>query len=325
MRAAAFLRRPFAALFAVALLTAGCGSSDAEGGSAEKIKVGMFLISSAPLFDQIQAGFKEGFLAEAGLEADQVEWVERNAEGNAGSIQTIARQFADSDVAMVEVLGTPAVLALAKLKPDFPIIAVAMGDPVGAGLAKSLEAPGGQVTGSIDFVPPAKLLDQMVQVKPAFTTLGTIYKPSNPNSKVWADQLKEAVAAHPGLKLVEAPINGSADVPAAARSLEGRADAVLIGPDADVQSGLPAVGKAAASAGQQLYLVGGDVEQPGVLATLGPDYPQLGVLGGKVAATVHLGTAPGKVPFAQPGEVTWAVNPQTLKTLKLTLPAGAAQ
>ncbi|WP_170201260.1 ABC transporter substrate-binding protein [Actinocorallia herbida] len=319
------MRRPLAAVFALVLLTAGCGSSDEGGKAPEKVKVGMFLISSAPLFTQIQEGFKQGFLAEAGLKPDQVEWVERNAEGNAGSIQTIARQFADSDVEMVEVLGTPAVLALAKLKPDFPIVAVAMGDPVGAGLAASLEAPGGQVTGSIDFIEPAKLLDQMVQVQPAFTTLGTIYKPSNTNSKVWVDQLRQAVAAHPGIKLVEASVNGSADVPAAARSLEGRADAILIGPDADVQTGLPAVGKAAASAGQQLYLVGGDVEQPGVLATLGPDYPQLGVLGGQVAAKVHLGAAPGEVPFAQPGEVTWAVNPETVKALELTLPAGAAQ
>jgi putative ABC transport system substrate-binding protein len=311
------VKSKIAALAVAGLLLAGCGSSS---GSSSTVKIGMFQISSNSLFDQIQAGFKQGFLAKSGLPASKVQWVVKNAQGNETTIEAIAKQFATSDVSMVEVLGTPAVLALAHLERHKPIIAVAMGDPVGAGVAKSLQAPGGNVTGSIDYIEPAKLLDQLSQVKPAFHRIGTIYNPSNQNMQVWVKALRTAAAAH-GLTLVTASISSSSDVRAAARSLRGRADALLLGPDADVQTGLPAVAQSVTSAKQQLYLIGGDATTPGVLATLGPDYPWLGRMAGQIAAQVHAGTPAGQVPFARPAQVELTPNKATAALLGVTFPA----
>jgi putative ABC transport system substrate-binding protein len=314
--------RRLAGLAAVGLLLSACGSagSGSPAGSGNTVKIAMFQIASNGLFDQIQAGFKQGFLQQSGLKADKVQWVVKNAQGSQTSIEAIAKQVADSDVSMIEVLGTPAVLALAHLEHRKPIIAVAMGDPVGAGVAKSLGAPGGNVTGSIDYIEPSRLLDQLIQVKPAFQRIGTIYNPSNQNMQVWVKALKSAAAAR-GIKVVEASVGSSSDVRAAARTLRGRADAVHVGPVSDVQTAVPSVAQVARDARQQLYLIGGDASTPGVLATLGPDYPGLGRMAGVIAGKVHGGTPPGQVPFARPAAVQLIPNSTTAGQLGVTFPA----
>lgn len=307
-------------------LVAGCGDDDAgaDGTSAEDgAKVAVFSVASDTLLEDLVAGFKEEFLSETGLGADEVEWVEENAQGDPGLIQSIARNLADDEsLDMIVALGTPVVMAMAENEAETPIIAVAMGDPVGAGVAESLDAPGGNVTGSIDYVDPAELLVELASIEPAPTRLGTIYDPSNQNMQVWIADLEEAVA-DAGIELETASIAAAADVSAAARSLEGKVDAFLIGPDAAVITALPALSEAAVDAGQGIYLVGGDPSMPGVVATLGPDYPELGRSAGAAAAEVFAGADPGDVPFGRPGSIEWGVNATTVDQLQLTLPAEA--
>lgn len=286
------------------------------------VTVGVFLIESATIITQIEKGFEQGFLASTHLKRSQVHFDVKNAQGNETLIETIARQYAQSKDAMVAVIGTPAVVALAKLTHRMPIIAVAMGDPVGAGVAKSLSHPGKNVSGSIDYVDPSLLLPKLLQVKPRFSSLGTIYNPSDENSVVWVKALRKACAQH-HVRLTTASITSSAQDATAAQSLQGRVQAILIGPDADAIAGLPAIAKAASTAHQALYIVGGSVSTPGVLASLGPNYPALGRQAGHVAGEVDLGKKVGTIPFSKPKGIQWAVNRHTMKALGLTFPASA--
>lgn len=302
----------------------GTGNPTASGSAGGKpVKIGIFLMATAAVLDDVVTGFKNRFVADTRRSADEVTWVERNAQGDPSLIQSIARELADQNLDMLVVVGTPAVLATAQVEKKTPIIALAMGDPVGAGVAKSLDAPGGNVTGSIDYIEPGKVVDEMLRVSPTPKRLGTIYDPSNQNLQVWVADLKKALPSR-GLTLTEATIATPADVDAAARSLAGRVDAILIGPDGTVIGGTPAVAAAARRAHIPLYLVGGDSSEPGVLATLGPDYPELGALGADVAAKVDSGTPAGQVPFARPGAIQWGVNTATAASLGVTLPSGVA-
>jgi putative ABC transport system substrate-binding protein len=311
---------------ALTLLAAACSSAtpaaSVASGRATKVKIGIFLMESQSLLTQIAGGFESEFLARTHLRRSQVEFDVKNAQGQETLIETIAQQYAQGGDAMVAVIGTPAVIALAKLTHTKPLIAVAMGDPVGAGVARSLDRPGTNVSGSIDYIDPAKLLPQLLRVRPRFSSLGTIYNPANENSQVWVKALR-AAAGKDHIRLNEATITSSGQDAAAAQSLQGRAAAILIGPDADTLAGLPAIAQSAASAHQALYLVGGDTATPGVLASLGPDYPALGRQAGAVAAEVENGRAIGSIPFSRPQSIQWSVNPRTQAALKVTLPAPA--
>jgi len=124
---------------------------------------------------------------------------------------------------------------------------------------------------------------------------------------------------------VEATVSGTADVAQASRSLLGRSDAILLGPDGVVIAGLDGVAAAALADGTPLYAVGADPSTPGLFATMGPDYPELGTAAGNVAVEVLQGADPGAVPFAAPDlELQTQINGATLEQLGIELPADVA-
>lgn len=292
------------------------GDGDGETGDGEPLRIATFSLIEAQLLDDILEGFRQA-LTDAGL---NVEYEEFNAQGDATLTQTIARGFVDQGFDLLAVLGTPAVIATFQNNPDTPIVAIAMGDPVGAGVAESMEAPGLNVTGSSDYVDPALLLEQIMRVEPRPTSIGTIYDSSNQNLQVWIADLKRALEAYPDVQLEEATIALAADVSAAARSLGGRVDTMMIGPDALVFSALPAVAEVARVEGMPLYLTGGEVTEPGVLATIGPSIQRLGYTAGEQAVRVLRGEAAGTVPFRLPEDTSWIINQETLDALGLVIP-----
>ncbi|MDY7104983.1 MAG: ABC transporter substrate-binding protein [Actinomycetota bacterium] len=320
------------ALLAIPLAACGGSGDDRAAGAAdspergaateaaEPVTIGMFEITSGAVFDEISDGFVDGFLEGTGLAPDQITLVEENAQGDPSLIQSIARGFAEGDADMVAVVGTPAVIAQAELIDDRPVIAMAMGDPVGAGVAESLDAPGGNVTGSIDYIDPALLVDDLVAVHPDLASIGTVHDPANQNMQVWVEDLR-ATTTERDIELVEASATGTSEVDAAARSLDGRVEVVLTGPDTMVIEAIGAVGQVARRGDIPLYTVGADVEVEGVVAALGPDYGEVGRLAGIAAAEVHLGSPAGEVAFGRPGALEWTLDDAEADRLGLSIPA----
>ncbi|HVW42088.1 MAG TPA: ABC transporter substrate-binding protein [Amycolatopsis sp.] len=303
-------------------LIAGCDSAASAGDTpiADRATyhIGLLQIAPATVVDQTVQAFRDRLTQAMAPKQVTVDVI--NAQGDQSLIASSARDLAGSSDDAFAVIGTPAVIALAQQVKDRPIIALAMGDPVGAGLADSLDKPGKNVTGSVDYVDPALLLDQIMAIQPVPKRLGTVYDPSNQNMTVWVAALKKAIAARPGLELVESTISGSADVANAARSLVGRSDAVLIGPDATVFAGLPAVGSAVGGAGIPVYVSGGDASVDGILATIGPNYPSVGALAADATVDVLHGTPAGQVPFRRPNGVEFGINKKTLDKLGVVVP-----
>jgi putative ABC transport system substrate-binding protein len=297
----------------------GASSTAAPSEEGESFDVGVLQIAEAAVLDDIVGAFQDRLTEE--LAPAAVDFDLQNAQGDQSLIASLARDFASSDADAFAVIGTPAVIAMAQQITDRPIVAIAMGDPVGAGVADSLEAPGGNVTGSIDYVDPADILEQLLEASPAPRRIGTVYDPSNQNMQVWVADLTAAIEAEGDLELVEATVSGPGDVATAARSLDGRVDAILIGPDATVVGGIEAVGAAAAAARVPLYTAGGEASIDGVLASIGPDYPLVGELAAEAASTVLEGTPPGEVPFGEPTGVLLQINQATMDALGVTFPA----
>ncbi len=185
------------------------------------------------------------------------------------------------------------------------------------------------MTGSVDYVDPAKVVDEIRKVHPELARIGTVYDASNQNSQVWIADLRSATGER-GMTLEESTIATSADLETAARALVGRVDAILIGPDATVVGGLPAVGQVAATQQLPLYATAADVTTAGLVATLDPDYAALGRMAGEAASEVYTGKAAGEVAFRRPGELVWELNRGTVAQLGIDIPddlldrAGAA-
>ena len=320
----------FAASFVATLAVLGsltaCGtrahttSPVATGPLARCSNVAVFLIADAAAIQETVRGAKEGFFSESGLKASDVTFNEQNAHGDPGNVQSIARLLAGSDSGLFIVLGTSATIALAQVERRRPIVTLGMADPVGSKVAQSLDHPGGNVTGSTDYVDPSAQLAQILRIEPAARRIGTVYDPSQPNAVKWVRDFAAAAQAA-NVTFVQAAASSSTDIGIAARSLVGRVDAIMVGNDANTLAGIAAVAATAKKARIPLYLNGGDVNTSGVFATLGPNYFEVGKVAGENAGKVCKGEDPGNLAFARPAGVTWGINTQTMSELGLKVPA----
>ena len=177
-----------------ALLLSGCGVSatpaddpTAAGSSAavvakESVSIGAVTIVSHPSLDLVYEGIQEG-LAEAGyVEGENLTLDFQNPQGDQATLTSIANTFAASDKDLFVAIATPPAQALAQVIQDRPIVFASVTDPVAAGLVESMEAPGGNVTGTSDQLPVEAQLKLIRAMLPDATKTGIPYTTSATNS-----------------------------------------------------------------------------------------------------------------------------------------------
>ena len=293
-------------------------ASTARAGSA---RIGVIEIAPVPIFDVMMKGFKQGFAAAAGLPQSAVHLDIKNAEGQTSLVQLLARELPRGNYDQFAVIGTPAVIALAQHEKSKPIIAIAMTDPVGAGVAKSLARPGGNVTGTSDQVEPKYVAAYLAALRPRPKQIGTIVALSNEVSSSFVKAMKPLLKAR-GMTLTVESISSSADVSTAARALVGRVDVIALPPDAlSTGIGLPAISAVAVANRLPIVAAAGiPVSTAGVLATLSPSNAALGALAGKEAGQIFAGKAKAATTgFVRPTPKV-AIDHATAKRLGITAP-----
>ena len=77
-----------------------------------------------------------------------IEW--RSAEGKFERLPDLAADLVRLKVDVLATAATPAALAAQKATTVIPIVMIAVGDPIGTGLVKSLARPGGQQYRTLD-------------------------------------------------------------------------------------------------------------------------------------------------------------------------------
>jgi putative ABC transport system substrate-binding protein len=281
--------------------------------------VAITAIIDHPSLEAVREGVKER-LREAGYAEGQNLKVEhQTAQGNPATATQIARQFVGLRPAVIVPITTPSAQAVVAATRDVPVVFSAVTDPVGAQLVRDAQAPGGNVTGVSDFPPVADHLALIAEVLPNAKRIGVPYNPGDANSVSLLKHLKE-LAAKNGLTVVEAPANKTADVPAAARSLVGKADAVYTMLDNTVISAFESVVQVADQ--NDLPVFSGDVDSVGrgSIASLGFDYRDVGRQTGDLVVRVLKGEKPGAIPVALAKGTDLVVNPKAAQAQGVTIP-----
>ncbi|MDN5559918.1 MAG: sugar ABC transporter substrate-binding protein, partial [Ruaniaceae bacterium] len=153
-----------ASVAAAALLLTACGggsdaptdaTTDGATGAAtdtatgDSYSVGILQLVDHASLDQANQGFVQAF-EDAGID---VSFDQKNANGDQTVASTIAGTFAAQDLDLVLAIATPAAQAAAQAITNVPVLITAVTDPVDAALVDSLDAPGGNVTGTTDANP----------------------------------------------------------------------------------------------------------------------------------------------------------------------------
>lgn len=312
-------KKAFAFLLTIMLLSTIFTACSTTTSSNEMIKIGISQLVEHPALDSAREGFIEA-LKEAGYEDGKNIKIDfQNAQNDITNAQTIARKFVDEKVDMILAIATSAAQAAANVTKDIPILITAVTDPVSAGLAESLEKPGGNVTGTTDMNPVAEQIKLIKDLVPNAKKVGILYNAGEINSKIQVDIAKQAAAEY-GLTIVEATVTNSNEVSQATQSLMGRVDAIYVPTDNTIVSSISAVIKVAND--HKIPVIGserGQVEA-GAVATKGIDYKELGKQTGRIAVEIIKGKKPQDIPIEGAKTVTLIINQKAAETIGLTIP-----
>jgi len=242
------------------------------------------------------------------------------AQGNIATANQIANQILDEAPNLVLAIATPTAQACAQKIKDIPILATAVTDLVGAGLVKSMDAPGANVTGMTDMTPIDRHVELIKEFLPDIKKLGVIYNAGEANSVTLVNILKEESAKR-GVEIQEATIANSSGVYQAARTLAADCDALYIPTDNTVVSALESAIKVCAEAKKPLFSGDNDSVERGALASLGFNYYGLGRQTGQMAMRILIdGAKPADMPVERLKDLQLSVNKSAAKNFGVVIP-----
>ena len=158
--------------------------------------IGFLGASTAPAMSQWIAAFVQRLHELGWIENRTVAIEYRWGEGRDERYREIAAEFVRLKVDAILSHGTEASLAAKRATSTIPIVATAVGDPVGSGLVTSLARPGGNVTG-LSVVSPdtaSKRLELLREAVPDLRRLAILLPGDNPVNVEEARQVQEAAA-----------------------------------------------------------------------------------------------------------------------------------
>lgn len=311
-----------AALTLVASAFSGCGKKEEENKDNETVTVGVVQYVSHPSLDNCYKGVEEALKAKYG---DKVV-IDRQIGSDSSpdsDCATYASGFAAKDYDMIIAIATPAATSAfaAAEDKDIPVVFCAVSDPIGAGIAKSMDAPGYNCSGTSDVLDMAAQVNLIKAMQPDVKKIGVLYTTSESNSISQLKLLTDA-AEKEGIEIVSKGIQNDADIPTAAAALASEVDCINNFTDNKVVNNLSVLLGAANDAGIPVY--GSEVEQVknGCLASVSIDYVALGKVTGEMAVDALSGASLADMAVKTISDATPVVNTEVLEAFGMTLPEG---
>jgi putative ABC transport system substrate-binding protein len=261
-------------------------------------------------------------LREAGyIDGQTVTYETRAADGDPARLAAAAAELVQMPVDLIATYGTPASRAAKAATSTIPILMIAVGDPVNAGLVQSLARPGGNVTGNTILSPELapKRLQLIKEILPSASRIALLWNPDNASNKVILEQIRYAA---PGmgftLTAVEARTGNDLDGAFALLARE-RPNVVLITNDAVHQSRIQKILSFLFQQGLPAMFQNRDNVAAGGLMSYGASFADMFRSGAFFAQKMLQGTAPADLPVQTPQRFQLVINLKTAKAIGVTI------
>jgi ABC-type uncharacterized transport system substrate-binding protein len=283
-----------------------------------------FLNSASPDTYRFNAdSFREGLTRAGFIEGRNVRIEEKWARGDYEALPALAAELVAKGVVVIAATGDVAsARAAQRASSTVPVVFTIGGDPVRFGLVKSINRPGGNVTGILfnQNVLGAKRVELVREIAPNMSRVALLMNPTNPNVKVeQADA--EAGAKKLGLETVTVLATSAQEMNAALEQLlSAKADAFITGTDPIL---LDRREQIASFAYQHKVPAVGFVRQfaaVGALASYGPSISWMYRQAGEYVGQILKGSNPAEMPVLQPTQFEFVINIKTAKDFGLTIP-----
>jgi len=312
-------RREFIALVggaASAPLTLWPLASRAQQRSTKFPRIG--IIDDSPICDHFRHGLRElGY-----IEGQNIAFEYRSAQGQPERLAAVAIDLAGLPVDVIAASGTAAARAAQQATTTTPIVMIAIGDPVRAGLVPSLARPGGNTTGNtiLGTEMSAKRLQLLKEMIPRLSRVAFLWNPNNASHVAYLEEWR-ALAPRLGVELVFVDV-GSPDrfEGAFAAMMRERPDALSLTADPFHLAHIGwIIDFAAKNRLPAMYIVKDNVAAGGLLS-YGPSLPDLYRRAAGYVHKILQGTKPADLPVEQPVKFELVVNLKSAKALGLEIP-----
>ncbi|MDD5486732.1 MAG: ABC transporter substrate-binding protein [Dehalococcoidales bacterium] len=305
----------FISTFVLAPFTLGGCNDTAE------YRIGLTQFATHPAADAGRQGFKDALTAAGFEEGKDIKYDYQNPEGDATVEQSIAQKFVNDKVNIIFSFGTRVTQQCVKAaeNTDIPVVFCGITDPVEAGLISSFENKPENVTGTSDMIEVDSTIELILQIVPGAKKIGTVYNAGEINSVVLANQFKAACSAQ-GINVSEKTVSTSAEVKTAAESLVGQVDAIWVGTDNTVISGLEALIKVCEDNKIPLFPSDDPSIERGGVACLGFDYYDIGYQAGEMAVKILKGTRASDIPAELGKKFSYTINTTAAERFDVTIP-----
>jgi putative ABC transport system substrate-binding protein len=282
-----------------------------------------YLISFIPsegrlLWEACRQGLRELGYAEGQNIVLEPRW----AEGRHERLPALAADLVGLKVDMIVAAATPASLAAKAATSTIPIVIVAVGAPIKAGLVASLARPGGNVTGLSLLTPElsGKRLELLMDMLPKLSRVAVLMNPDNPVSAVFLEDTQVA-ARSVAIDVQRLDAHNPAEIERAfGAALGAQASALIVFDDPVLWSYRPRI--VALAATQRIAVMYGlrDFVDDGGLMSYGPNRPDQYRRTAVYVDKILKGAKPADLPVEQPTRFDLVINLKTAKALGLTVP-----
>ena len=272
--------------------------------------------------DQCLEVFKQG-LTELGLVEGKTIKIEYREAVLDAEYQAVMAELVSQKVDIIIAANVAATVAAAKATISIPVVMLAVFDPVGIGVVKSLDKPGTNVTGTTMYAPQL-VAERLRILKSIVPNLNKVAMALNGNNVNNASQFKllEAEAEKLGIRVLALDIRKPEDVdPAFDKALTFGAHGLTNAVDTFINSRRFALSAGAAK--HKLPFVYSDVEYviAGGLVAFGPGHYEGYYGAAKYVDKLLKGTKPEDLAIEGPTQFTMSANRAALTNLGLRLPA----
>jgi putative tryptophan/tyrosine transport system substrate-binding protein len=315
-------RREFMTLLSAA--AAGPLTARAQQPAPESIPLVGFLNSASAETYRFNAdSFREGLAAAGFAEGRNVRIEERWANSDYAALPALAAELVAKGVVVIAATWDVASARAAQnASTTVPVVFTIGGDPIRFGLVKSLNRPGGHVTGILfnQNVLGAKRVELLREIAPNVSRIALLMNPTNPNVDVERMDA-EAGARKLGLETITLNARNSHEFDTAfAQLLDAKADGIITATD---PIPLDRREQIVAFANRHKLPVVGFVRQfaaVGGLMSYGPSISWMYRQAGEYVGQILKGARPADMPVMQPTKFELVVNLKTAKALGLVVP-----
>lgn len=276
-------------------------------------------VSDQEEFSEAFTGFKEG-LENKGYPENSYIIEKRTADLDFAKQEEIAKEIALKNPDLVFSLTTPGTIEILEQTDDIPVIFSIVTYPAEVGIVQSLLAPGGNATGTRNWVSARQQIDTFLSVYPQARSIGFVHRESEPNSEIQFNEFKTYLDQK-GVELVRITSPSAEGLSSSLEESKGQIDAIYSACDTLIQgAGSPIVRKFAGENQFPDFSCGKYDVLSGALVSQVADFNQIGKIAGEQAGDVLDGIPVGAIDVQSSPKPLTYINLLRAQELNLNVP-----